>query len=100
MKIIIRGEDYQVSNSDRRMIQTKLKRLEKILPELNEEIKTAGVKIKKDSRWGLIVSFNMWLPEKEHIYTEVKGEKLRLIITEIRDQTERQIKKYKAKIKS
>jgi ribosome-associated translation inhibitor RaiA len=69
------------------------------LPKLNQEIKTATIKIEKHTRWGYKVNFDMWLPEKYQIFAESRKENLRSALVDLKRQLERQIKKYKASLK-
>jgi ribosomal subunit interface protein len=100
MRIKIIGGNIDVTPRIKRLVQNKIARnLEKYLPKLNQEIKTATIKIEKHTRWGYKVNFDMWLPEKYQIFAESRKENLRSALVDLKRQLERQIKKYKASLK-
>ncbi|MBD3208456.1 MAG: hypothetical protein GF370_03305 [Candidatus Nealsonbacteria bacterium] len=101
MKIQVVTENFELGERVLNIIQDKLNEgLEKYLPSFDEDIKQARVKIEKRTRWGYKVSFNMWLPRKEHIFAEETGEDLMAAVTKLREAAEKQIKKYLEEIKS
>jgi len=101
MKIQVVAENFELGERVLDIIQDKLNEgLEKYLPSLDEDIKQAQVKIEKRTRWGYKVSFNMWLPRKEHIFAEETGEDLMTAIIKLREAVEKQLKKYLEEIKS
>ena len=101
MKIQVVTENFELGDRTLSIIQHKIdKDLEKYLPSFNKDIKQARVKIEKRTRWGYKVSFNMWLPRKEHIFAEETGEDLLVTFTKLREEVKKQLKKYLEKIKS
>lgn len=96
MRIKIIGDNIKITPKIRSLVNNKIiLGLEKYLPELNQEIKTATMKIEKHTRWGYKVNFDMWLPEKYQIFAESRKESLSSALVDSREQLERQIKKYK-----
>ena len=69
--------------------------IDKMLPGFDQDVKTADVRIKKGSRWGMLMSFDMSLPKKKTIYAEVKGEDLLNMTVELAEEVERQVDKYR-----
>lgn len=101
MRIKIVTDDVEINDRILNIIQDKIdKGLEKYLPSLNEDIKKATVTIQKRSRWGYKIKFNMWLPKKEHIFAEEEGDDLLETFTRLREDLEKQLKKYREKLKS
>lgn len=99
MRLQIAADGITITPKRKEFIHEKLDRdLEQYLPDLNEELKTADVKITKRTRWGFKVNFNMSLPEKYNIYAEEKGESLQSTIILLRDDLIRLLKRYKARI--
>ncbi len=101
MRIKLIGDNLEITDEIRQLIYNKLAEdLEKMLPELNQEIKTADMRLSKHSRWGYEVNFDLRLPEKEQLYAEVHKRSLKLAMTELREQLEGQIRKYREKLRS
>jgi ribosomal subunit interface protein len=100
MRIKIIGNNIEITPRIKKLVKNKIAHsLEKYLPKLNQEIKTATIRISQHTRWGYKVNFDMWLPEKYQIFAETKKENLHSALADLKRQTERQVKKYKAKIK-
>jgi ribosomal subunit interface protein len=100
MRIKIIGDNIDINPRIRKLVIEKVgEGLEKYLPKFNQEIKTATVRIKKHSRWGYKINFDMWLPEKYHIYAEERKGRLLSTLVGLRDQLIRQIKEYKGRLK-
>ncbi len=95
MRLIISGDGFKVSNKTRRLLDEKLSSVEKKLPNFDEEVKTADVRIKKGSRWGMLMSFDMSLPKKKRVFAEVGGEDLLNMAVELAEEVERQVDKYR-----
>jgi ribosomal subunit interface protein len=99
MRINILGNQIKINNNIRSLVAKKLgQKLEKHLPRLNEEIKTAGLHIKKHSRWGYKLKFNMRLPKDKHLFAETKKDNLATALVELRKKLIKQIKKYKQEL--
>ena len=100
MRIKITTDGLELTPRIRRLVNEKIGLgLEKHLPHLNEEIKTADVKIIKGSRWGYKVNFDMRLPKNYQIYAEGEHEGLLSALVNLRDKLIRQIKNYKNELK-
>lgn len=100
MRIKIIGDNLEITSRIRRLVRNKIARsLEKYLPKLNQEIKTATMKISQHRRWGFKVNFDMWLPEKYQIFAKSRKENLPSALVDLREQLKRQAKKYKARLK-
>jgi len=101
MKLNIITKDYQLKENDSKMIKRKfVEKLDKLLADFEKGVLQASLRIKKGARWGIKVSFNMNLPKKEHIFAKTKKENLVLAITSLRQEVEKQIKKYKEKLQA
>ena len=72
-------------------------KLDQLLPNLNNELKTAFLHIKRDKRYKTYTAkFDMVLPgHKQPFYAENSSDDLTFVITGLREQVEKQIKKYK-----
>lgn len=100
MRIKIVTENLKLSPAIRKMVNQKIGRdLEKYLPQLNREIKTARVKLVRSPRWGYRATFNLWLPKKYSLYAESHQNTLRQTLTDLRDKLRRQVKKYQGELK-
>lgn len=98
MNIQLKSEGLKLTDKIKDIVEEKIgKDLEKHLEDFAVDMKKATVTIEKRSRWGYKSSFDMWLPGKEHIYSESINENLITSLTETRDQAIRQIEKYKDK---
>jgi len=98
MNIKINGVNLIISLKVRHMIQTKfVDKLDQLLPQFNNELKTATLHIQKDKRYkNYIAKFDMSLPGlKNSIYAETCHQDLTAAIVDLREAVERQIKKYK-----
>jgi len=101
MKVQIIGDNIKINRWVKNLVHDKVTiDLEKYLKDFSKDIKTATVKIKKRTRWGYKVNFNMWLPGKEHIFADATHEDLPSAIVELREKVERQIKEYKGRLSS
>jgi ribosomal subunit interface protein len=100
MRVKIIGDNLEITPRIRKLVKDKIiLGLEKYLPELNQEIKTATMRIGRHSRWGYKINFDMWLPEKYQLFAETRKENLRSAFIELREQLERQAKKYRANLR-
>jgi len=101
MRIKIIGDNLKISPRIRKLVVEKIGRgLEKYLPSLNQEIKTATMTITKRTRWGYKVNFDMRLPENYQIFAEEKQETLLTALVKLREALGKQIKKYKEGLKA
>lgn len=93
MRIKIIGDNLEINDQIRDLVEKKIaKGLEKYLPELNNEIKTADMTISKHSRWGYKINFDMRLPQKQQLYAEARNEDLQTTLVELREKLETQAK--------
>jgi len=97
MNIQINGSKLEVSPRIKRLVDKKLKpRLDRLLLKFNEEIKTGFLHLEKDKYKNYIAKFDMALPGQEgHLTAHYSHKKLIPTIVGIREQLEKQIKKYK-----
>ena len=82
----------------KRIIRSKfVKKLDQLLPQFNDELKTASLQIQKDKKYkNYTAKFDMSLPKlKNPIYAEVTHHELTSAIVDLREAVEKQIKKYK-----
>jgi len=98
MNIIITGVNLIISLKIKAIIRTKFtNKLDQLLPQFNNELKTATLHIEKDKKYkNYTAKFDMSLPGlKNPIYAEVNHHELTSAIVDLREAVERQIKKYK-----
>lgn len=96
MHFQITGNHLELSPKSQKMIQTKLERkLEKLLARLSEDQKTASVVVSRDKYKKFAITFDMALPQKNHIFAQTQHIKLLSAVIDLRDQVEKQIKRYK-----
>ena len=98
MNIQIKGINLIISLKIRKMINDKfVGKLDLLLPQFNNELKTAVLRIQKDKKYkDYDVQFDMTLPgQKNPFHAETKHHELEAAIVDLREAIERQIKKYK-----
>lgn len=98
MNIQINGVNLIISPKIRQMINDKfVVKLDQLLPQFNNELKTAFLHIKRDKRYKTYTAkFDMTLPgHKKSFFAENCNDDLINAITGLREQIEKQIKKYK-----
>jgi len=98
MNIHINGVNLIISLKIRRMINQKfIAKLDQLLPKFNNELKTAYLHIEKSKRYkDYTAKFEITLPgHKKALFAENKHHDLTAVITGLREQIEKQIKKYK-----
>jgi ribosomal subunit interface protein len=98
MNIQIKGVNLIISLKIRKMINSKfVDKLDKLLPQFNNELKTAILRIEKDKRYkDFTVQFDMTLPgQKNNFHAETKHHELEAAMVDLREAIEHQIKKYK-----
>ena len=99
MNIQLYTKNIEASEYLKKIVDEKLNQhLEKYLQDFAPDIKTANVKVEKLSRWGYEVSFDMWLPGREHIFAKAIHKELAGAILELREELEREIEKYKSEL--
>ena len=97
MNIQIDGTNLEISTSIKEMVDEKLSsKLDQLLPHFNNEIKTAFLHLEKDKYDKYTAKFDMALPGKEGDIIATHQHKILIsAITGLREQIEKQIKKYK-----
>ncbi|HPT66233.1 MAG TPA: ribosome-associated translation inhibitor RaiA [Candidatus Woesebacteria bacterium] len=97
MNIQINGVNLNISQSIKHMVDKKLgRKIDQLLTNFNEEIRTGSLHIKKDKYKHFQTKFDLSLPGKDgHLFSECQNIKLVSAIVGIREQLEKQIKKYK-----
>lgn len=101
MNIQVIGDNIEVDERYKQIINDKLQGLEDFLAHFDEDMKHATVKISqiKDKR-EFILNFNMWLPGKEHIYAETEDKVFQAAVSKLKDAVENQLRTYKEEIKT
>jgi ribosomal subunit interface protein len=97
MNIQIDGTNMEVSAEIKALVDDKLSpKLDQLLPMFNNEIKTAFLHLEKDRYDVYHAKFDMALPGKDgSIIATCEHKVLVSTLTGIREQIEKQIKKYK-----
>jgi ribosomal subunit interface protein len=97
MNVQINGVNLDISQKIKSMVDQKLTRkLDQLLANFNEEIKTGFLHLEKDKYQHFKAKFDISLPGKDgHLFAECKNIILISAIVGIREQLEKQIKKYK-----
>ena len=97
MNIQINGVNLNITPKIKDMVNKKLvHKLDQLLVNFNEEIKTGFLHLEKDKYKHFKTKFDIALPGKNgHLFAECKNIKLVSTIVGIREQLEKQIKKYK-----
>lgn len=100
VKIIIQGNNIEISDAIRKFIIQKIGGLNKFLQRATPDLVEARVEVGKPSkhhRSGMVyyAEVNLSLPGKL-LRAQAKHMKLRYAINEVRNKLERQIEKYKS----
>lgn len=98
MNIQISGVNLIISLKLRKMINDKfVVKLDQLIPQFNNELKTAKLRIQKDKKYkDFLVQFDMLLPgQKNPFHAENRHFELESAIVDLREAIEKQIKKYK-----
>jgi ribosomal subunit interface protein len=97
MNVQINGVNLNISQTIKDMIDKKLiHKLDQLLVNFNEELKTGFLHLEKDKYKHFKTKFDMALPGKNgHIFAQCQNIKLVSAIIGIREQLEKQIKRYK-----
>lgn len=91
----------EITDEIKDIIQKKfIDKIDLLLVHFNEEMKTADLHIEFDQRYKkYIVKFDMKLPGSDgQIFSETAHHDLIAAIIDLREQVEKQIKKYKAEL--
>lgn len=97
MNIEINGVNLEITPEIKDMVDKKLAhKLDQLLIKFNEQLKTGFLHIEKDKYKHFKVKFDMSLPGKDgHLFAECNNIVLLSAIVGMREQLEKQIKKYK-----
>jgi ribosomal subunit interface protein len=98
MNIQVNGVNLIISLKVKKTINDKfVAKLDQLLPQFNNELKTAFLHIQKDKKYkNYTAKFDMALPgQKNTIYAETCHHDLTSAIIDLREAVEKQIKKYK-----
>ena len=97
MNIQITTDHLEITPVFKELIEKKLEKLDKHLLDFDKDQKTALVHITKDKYDQYTVNIDMHLPNKNgHIFAKTTHKNLVSAIVGIREQIEKQIKKYKS----
>jgi ribosomal subunit interface protein len=100
MQIQITGEGIEITDHIRELIENKLViPLERHLKNFSDDMLMAAIKIKRHENQFYSVNFNMKLPGKEHLFADNTHKDLTVVVTGLREEVERQIEKYKTKLR-
>ncbi|MDD2483260.1 MAG: HPF/RaiA family ribosome-associated protein [Candidatus Shapirobacteria bacterium] len=97
MNVQINSVNLNVSQKIKDMVDKKLvHKLDQLLINFNEEIKTGFLHLERDKYQHFKTKFDIALPGKDgHLFAECNNIKLVSAIVGMREQLEKQIKKYK-----
>lgn len=99
MNLQINSNGLNITSEVKDTIQKKfVEKIDLLLANFNEEMKTADLHIEFDQRYKkYIVKFDMKLPGSDgQIFSQTTHHDLIAAIIDLREQVEKQIKKYKA----
>ncbi len=96
MRIQISWKGYDPSDAEKEEVAEKFSSLDLLLGHVNEDQKEADVRIEKRSRWGFEVRFDMQLLA-EHIFAKSANESLVQACVSVREEVEKQVKRYLVK---
>jgi ribosomal subunit interface protein len=97
MNLEINGVNLEITPEIKAMVEEKLvRKLDQLLVNYNEELKTSFLHIEKDKYKHFKTKFDIALPGKDgHLFAECNNIVLMSAIVGMREQLEKQIKKYK-----
>jgi len=97
MNIQINSVNLNITPKIKTIVNKKLAhKLDQLLVNFNEEIKTGFLHLEKDKYKHFKIKFDIALPGKDgHLFAEYKNIKLVSAVVGVREQLEKQIKKYK-----
>lgn len=92
--------NLEITDEIKEIIQKKFTdKIDLLLAHFNEEMKLSDLNIEFDKRYKIYkVKFDMNLPGPGQIFSESSHHDLIAAIIDLREQIERQIKKYKAEL--
>lgn len=96
MKLQISTDEIPLQGTVENYIEKHLnKDLEKYMRIYNDDT-VANIRVKKGSRWGFKITFDMQIPG-HHIFSEEKHEDFNKCVLIVRDEVKRQLNKAKEK---
>ena len=96
MNIQIIGDNLDISDSNRKLIEEKVAvHLDRLLTKFDPDMKNASMRIIKDKMGNFFVNFDMNLPKKTHIYAQTSHKIFESALIDLTEEVEKQIKKYK-----
>jgi len=96
MNIQITTENLEITPTFKKLITEKLEKLDQLLTDFDNDQKTASIHVTKDKYKEYTVNFDMNLPGKNgHLFAKNSHKNLLSSVVGIREQIEKQIKKYK-----
>ncbi|HOZ80848.1 MAG TPA: HPF/RaiA family ribosome-associated protein [Candidatus Woesebacteria bacterium] len=99
MNIQIIGDNFEVSDRSKKLIEEKISQpLDLLLVKFAPEMKTALLHVRKDKLNNFIVNLDMNLPGKEHVFAETSHKIFKSALIDLCQQIERQIKRYKERL--
>lgn len=95
MRVNITADHIRLSSYLQKLIDRKIgTSLEKYLPQFNQEIKTATLKISRHTRFGYEAVFNLSLPKKVHVRAQSHQKTLIKTLIQLRNEIKRQLRRY------
>lgn len=100
MNIDIVGKNIEVTEEMKEYVDKHLNsKIGKLLKDFDEDMKNAEFSVEHmGNNFQHKVSFDLWLPGKEHVYAEASNKELLSAIVDLRDKVESQIKEYVGKL--
>jgi len=99
MNVIVTSQNFTVTPKIEKVVRLKIvKRLDKLLQNFDDSLKTFRIRIEKDKFDNYQLSCELTLPKKETIYCESKHIKFLSALTDLQQKAEKQIKRYKDSI--
>jgi len=95
MQIKIQHENFELSDDIREIVENRITgELNKRLTHFQEDEKRAVMNLEKIDYY-FVAKFDLWLPNKHHIFAQEQGKDLLTEIYKVRDDVDRQLEKYR-----
>jgi hypothetical protein len=88
-------DTWQKDNIEEIIREKVMPVLNQYLPNIEDEVAKADIVVKKRPRWGFTASFDMWLPEKHHIYADAEEKAVQDTLIQLRNKVKQQLMDYK-----
>jgi ribosomal subunit interface protein len=100
MQIKLIGDNLDITPDMKETVATKFEsKLDRLLQTFAEDLKIGDLKVTKREKYDdFEVNFDMWLPGKKHIFAKNREDNFVTAITGLREEIEKQIKRYKDEI--